>query len=234
MNINILFSLGNKLCSEALKELMRKYGCKYTIGVSFPSNGSFSKTCEAYDVIVTDYQTLSKIPREWFENSKVIIMENGLEKETITSLFVTENIMGVVSAESDVDLLIKAIEAVHDGEIWINNKIIKSLLNKSMKRNLKDSSKLTEREHAILKGLKAGYRNKEIASMLSISEQTVKSHLGRIFRKMNVSGRAELISKLLEYIYYLDSILLHNAETDMDHAFAIFLKIIMRDNLSDC
>lgn len=198
MNINILFSLGNKLCSEALKELMSKYGCKYTVGVYFPSNGSFSKICEAYDVIVTDYLTLSKIPRECFENSKVLVMDNGLEKETVAALFVADKIMGVVNADSGIDMLIKAIEVVSEDEVWINNNVIKSLLNNSMSRKVKDSSKLTEREYAILKVLKEGYRNKEIASLLSISEQTVKSHLGRIFRKMNVSGRAELISRLAD------------------------------------
>jgi DNA-binding CsgD family transcriptional regulator len=39
-----------------------------------------------------------------------------------------------------------------------------------------------------------GYRNKEIAQRLNISEQTVKAHLNRIFRKFNVSNRSQLIT----------------------------------------
>lgn len=55
---------------------------------------------------------------------------------------------------------------------------------------------LTVREHTILAMITTGYRNEEIARSLSISLNTVKTHLGNIYRKMNVNSRNELIATL--------------------------------------
>lgn len=196
MKIRVLFTLGNRLISHALRELLIKSKFKHIIDVQLPEAVNPHKAITDYDVILTDYLSISRLPKECFKSSRVIVIDNGLEKETVTSLFITENIAGFIDSDSDINMLKKAIEVVNNGEVWINNQTIKSLLGNSMSRNIKDSAKLTEREHAIIRMVKEGYRNKEVASMLSISEQTVKSHLNRIFRKMEVSGRTELIRKL--------------------------------------
>ncbi len=196
MKIKVLFALGNRLLSLALRDLLVKSKCKHIIEIQLPSAENFHTSLNNYDVIMTDYLSMSRIPKESFKESKIVVIDNGLEKETITSLFITENISGFIDADSDVNMLIKAIEVVHNGEVWINNITIKSLLGNTISKSIKDTIKLTEREYAIIRIVKEGYRNKEIASMLSISEQTVKSHLNRIFRKMKVSGRTELISRI--------------------------------------
>jgi DNA-binding NarL/FixJ family response regulator len=194
--IKVLLAFGNIVLSEALKELMNKYKCDYSVETLYPLNGSSSESWSNCDVIVTNYLSLQDIPQECFESSKVIVMELGLKKETLASLFLTEKISGVIKGDSDIGILLKAIRAVHNGEFWIDNYTVGTLLSTSMSRRTKDSAKLTEREFALVKMVKEGYRNKEIAKILCISEQTVKSHLSRIFRKMNVSGRTELLKKV--------------------------------------
>lgn len=57
---------------------------------------------------------------------------------------------------------------------------------------------LTEREKEVLQLILSGKSNKEIAANLSISENTVKTHVRNIFSKYDVSSRAELISSLLK------------------------------------
>lgn len=57
---------------------------------------------------------------------------------------------------------------------------------------------LTEREREVLDLLAKGYRNKEIAEKLIISERTVKFHVGIIFQKLGVSNRAEAVSKAIQ------------------------------------
>ena len=52
---------------------------------------------------------------------------------------------------------------------------------------------LTRREIEIVRSVVAGHSNKEIARRSSITENTVKSHLGRIFNKMGASNRVELV-----------------------------------------
>jgi DNA-binding NarL/FixJ family response regulator len=52
---------------------------------------------------------------------------------------------------------------------------------------------LTRREKSIISCLMEGWHNREISTHLSISEQTVKNHLGAIYDKVGVSDRLELV-----------------------------------------
>ncbi len=66
------------------------------------------------------------------------------------------------------------------------------------KQNRNKSLNLTNKETEILKLLKQGKSNKEIASELYISVSTVKTHINNIFKKMNISNRSELVVKSYE------------------------------------
>jgi RNA polymerase sigma factor (sigma-70 family) len=55
---------------------------------------------------------------------------------------------------------------------------------------------LTDRELEVLEWVKAGKTNQEIATILNISQNTVKSHLKRIYKKLNVSKRAQAVALL--------------------------------------
>lgn len=193
--MRILIALGNRIISQAIKEALGSAsGTCHIDALCVLNKPKQQDSLDSYEVIVTDYLTMAKIPKDCFEHSRVLIMDNGLDQATSVSLFLTEKIAGIISADAEIDTLVKAIRVVHDGEVWINNYTIKSLLNQGITRNIKNAAKLTERETAIIRLVKEGYRNKEIAHLLSISEQTVKAHLNRIFRKTHVSARTELIA----------------------------------------
>ncbi len=59
--------------------------------------------------------------------------------------------------------------------------------------------KVTEREYEIICDIKAGLKNDQIAKKHFISENTVKSHLKRIYTKFDVHSKIELVSRLMEY-----------------------------------
>ena len=58
-----------------------------------------------------------------------------------------------------------------------------------------EASILTHREQEVLELLARGTRNRDVASQLFISEDTVKSHVRRILRKLNATNRAEAVSR---------------------------------------
>ena len=60
-----------------------------------------------------------------------------------------------------------------------------------------DSARLSEREHEVMHWVGCGKTNLEIGMILGISQFTVKNHLQRIFRKIDVRNRAQAITRIL-------------------------------------
>lgn len=102
-------------------------------------------------------------------------------------------IEGYILKDSDSAELIKAIEAVIKGEVYIQAELMPALNSKLVKRDM-DRDKLdmlTDREIEVLKLVAEGKFNKEIAAQLHISERTVKNHISNIFKKIDVSDRTQ-------------------------------------------
>jgi DNA-binding NarL/FixJ family response regulator len=99
---------------------------------------------------------------------------------------------GIVLKASPPELLLKGIRSVSEGEYWVNGQLFANAARFSQEETFQPS--LTSRELEIISAIRAGNSNKEIASKLSISEETVKRHLSNIFAKVGVSSRLELAS----------------------------------------
>jgi DNA-binding NarL/FixJ family response regulator len=87
----------------------------------------------------------------------------------------------------------EAPRIIRAGEIWFGRgallQAIKSLVRIAPATHLVDNGTLTARQGQILHLVGAGLSNKEVARRLMISDQTVKTHLHRIYRKLHKSGR---------------------------------------------
>jgi DNA-binding NarL/FixJ family response regulator len=103
---------------------------------------------------------------------------------------------GVVWKQSASALLLKSIRKVHAGEIWLDNRMTAELIDAFKKTSdsavRREKPLLSPREREIVHLVTQGFRNREIAEKLFISEQTVKNHLHNIFDKLGVSDRLEL------------------------------------------
>ena len=95
---------------------------------------------------------------------------------------------GVVLKESPPELLLRSIRSVCQGQYWVGSDILAQFGQLQNQR----ASSLTTRESEVIAAIRAGNSNKEIATKLSISEETVKRHLSNIYAKMGVSSRLEL------------------------------------------
>jgi DNA-binding NarL/FixJ family response regulator len=99
---------------------------------------------------------------------------------------------GCVPQTADLLVVEKALEVLERGELWMSRKLANRLLANLLKVKggpEHSSDTLTAREWEILSMVANGSHNKEIANRLSISENTVKSHLGTIYRKLGVDSR---------------------------------------------
>ena len=94
-------------------------------------------------------------------------------------------------------LLSSSISSILPNNVWLNatNQVV--LDHKNIQPD--PNQQLSLREKELVKLVKLGLRNKEIADQLNISEVTVKSHLTNIFRKLGVRNRSRLIHLLSSY-----------------------------------
>src|SRR6185436_14612402 len=107
---------------------------------------------------------------------------------------------GIVLKQTATDLLIKSIRKVHAGEIWLDSHTTAAVMRQSsspldsapLGSRDRERSPLSQREREIVVLVAQGFKNKEMAEKMFISEQTVKNHLHNIFDKLGVSDRLEL------------------------------------------
>ena len=81
--------------------------------------------------------------------------------------------------------------------VWVGLRLSAPAARESFERNTKaiDYLGISKREHEVLELLAQGHSNQEIAKTLFVSSNTVKSHLGRLYGKLEVSRRTQAIQK---------------------------------------
>ena len=123
---------------------------------------------------------------------KVLILTVHTEIEYLIKA-VDIGVDGYILKDSESAELKRAINAVMNGEKYIQPKLIPALNNRLISRD-KDKDKiasLTNRELEVLIQVANGLFNKEIATSLNITERTVKNHISNIFKKIDVSDRTQ-------------------------------------------
>lgn len=109
---------------------------------------------------------------------------------------------GIVLKQTAPELIVKSIRKVNAGEIWLDSHTTAAVMRQfaspagelsgSGATKGRERSPLSAREREIVQLVAQGYKNKEMAEKMFISEQTVKNHLHNIFDKLGVSDRLEL------------------------------------------
>jgi len=131
---------------------------------------------------------------------KFLMILNKDYEEDILVEIISAGASGYILRQSDSEHLKKAIKAVYNNELWVERKILTRVVKEAIskgKENLKDIDnkfiELTETESKIVKLVLQGFSNRNIADHLFLSEKTVKFHLYKIFKKLSVKSRSELI-----------------------------------------
>lgn len=123
---------------------------------------------------------------------KVLILTVHNELEYLMNA-VDIGVDGYILKDSEFVELKRAINAVLEGENYIQPSLIPALNSQLVNRDIeKDKiALLTSRELEVLAQVANGMFNKEIATNLNISERTVKNHISNIFKKIDVSDRTQ-------------------------------------------
>ena len=113
---------------------------------------------------------------------------------------------GVISIDDDYQVINKAVNTVLDGGLWYPRKVLDGFIlhtleghpNGDLVRYFSAKCSLTSKERVVMKHLLSGFTNKQIASKMYISLNTVKTHIKNIMDKTNCHSRYALISMLTE------------------------------------
>jgi DNA-binding NarL/FixJ family response regulator len=100
---------------------------------------------------------------------------------------------GYVRKDAEPETLLAAVRAVARGKTYIDPSVARQVI-----RAAGPQDDLTPREVEVLRQVALGRSNKEVADALSISEETVKTHVGKVLAKLQVENRAQAIVQALK------------------------------------
>ncbi len=130
--------------------------------------------------------------------TRIVMLLDTSDRGSVVEAF-RAGARGVFCRSESLKSLAKCISCVHEGQIWASSKELRYLLeafSEAMPMRLVDAtgvSILSKREQDVVRCVAEGLSNREIASRLSLTEHTVKNYLFRIFDKLGVSSRVEVV-----------------------------------------
>ena len=199
----ILIANTHRLVREGLRLILAQESSIQILGDSANGMQTFSAISELkpdvvlLDIDIPDVDTGEILSLLKSKGIKPLILTTGANEDTILNAL-KAGAKGYLSESATTQNLVKAIESLVKGEVWVERKMVSRIvegevdINHPIRQQRKQTKEqLTHREKEVLALLKEGYSNKQIAEKLYISEKTVKSHLNNIFKRFNVSGRLQ-------------------------------------------
>jgi len=135
---------------------------------------------------------------------RTVLLLGSSKDEAVVQAF-RAGARGVFGRNDSLDLLSKCVRCVHNGEIWANSPqlslAIGALANSPIVRavNAEGMNLLSDREVEVVRCLAEGLTNREIGARLKLSQHTIKNYLFRVFNKLGVSSRVELLFMTLSH-----------------------------------
>jgi two-component system, NarL family, nitrate/nitrite response regulator NarL len=193
-----------QLLSDALK---RNHDLAILPAVS-DSNGVLSEIIASDIDVVVISSNLEEQPGRGIEllrelrvsapGIRALILMDSSKREMIVDAF-RAGARGIFSRRNSIEMLAKAIRCVHSGQIWANSHemslAVEALTSTHPLPPIERNSLklLSRRELEVVEYLAQGMTNREIAERLQLSQHTVKNYLFKVFDKLGVSSRVELL-----------------------------------------
>ncbi len=197
-SISILVADDHFVVREGLRSILRREADFTVVGEA--SNGIEAVKAHAGlrpDVTIMDLRMpvcggVEAIRQIRAENpsARILVLSNFEGDEDIHAAL-SAGAMGYLLKHSSGDQLTPAIRSLMQGKRWIPREVAEHLASRER------GEVLSEREREIVRLLVLGESNKEIASTLGITEQTVKSHVKNILAKLQVRDRTEAVTVAL-------------------------------------
>lgn len=149
-----------------------------------------------------DAGSLINIARRLEPSSRVVVFDLSLDRESEIVSIAEAGVFGLLLDKESFERMLETLRAVECGHAMCSTEVSAVLLRRvyafSQDTNPDASlDRLTARELEILELIAQGKTNQQIASVLSLTLQTVKNHVHRLLSKMEVRSRTEAVTVYL-------------------------------------
>ncbi len=118
----------------------------------------------------------------------IVVAESG----EVPTQYLTAGIQGVIYRNVSSKQLLECVRKVVGGSSWVQNTETADVTSENDMVGARVRDQLTKKELKIVSFIVQGYKNKEIATQLSTTEQVIKNYLRNVYDKIGVSDRLEL------------------------------------------
>jgi DNA-binding NarL/FixJ family response regulator len=209
--VRVLITEGTRMASRLLADALSQQSSLEVVAATCGANESLLAVAEKRPDVVLLSDGLEDDPKRGFELAKeirlaapearVVLLLDNCRSETVVEAF-RAGARGVFSRNDSLAVLAKCVMCVAQGQIWANSEqmgyAVEALSSAAARRhfNPDELKALSRREQEVAAALSDGLSNREIAERLQLSPHTVKNHIFRIFEKLGVSSRFELMAAL--------------------------------------
>ena len=204
MSISIAIVEDERNYNNALKKVINYQNDMKVVAQFFNGNDALKNLSDTSpDVVMMDIQLQDMLGIEIIEKLRKempdtqFIMCTSFEEDDKIFNSLKAGATGYLIKGESMDKILSSIRDVYNGGAPMSLSIARKVLNHFEKKSIevKGFDELTEREKEILELLSEGLLYKEIANKKFISIDTVKKHVGNIYRKLHVNNKVEAINK---------------------------------------
>jgi len=204
----------NRMNCQLLVDAIQRRNQFQVVGSAIHSKELMSAVCEHKPdvaLVSTSLQDgasagLLVIPelRALHPGTRVIALLDEEKSDLVVEVF-RKGARGILCRTGVFADLRKCIRSVEQGKIWVNNHELEYIVDTLMQspapnvNRKKTAQSLSKREEEIARLVAAGLSNSEVSDSLGLSKHTVKNYLFRIFEKLGVSTRIELVLYILSW-----------------------------------
>lgn len=208
--IRILIADDHPIVRDGLRKLLNLEDDFEVVGEAADGREALDRVHELDpDVVLLDLRmpnldglSALQVMQQSNKRTKVIVLTASEDKNEFVQAMKL-GCSGIVLKQTAPELIVKSIRKVNSGEIWLDSHTTAAVMRQfatpgeiasggGNSGKSRERSPLSTREREIVQLVAQGFKNKEMAEKMFISEQTVKNHLHNIFDKLGVSDRLEL------------------------------------------
>jgi two-component system nitrate/nitrite response regulator NarL len=212
--INVLVADENRMGCQLLASSLQRNSNFKVVGVAVSMAEVLQSLKQAEANVAVISVNLQEGPLSGFKllrelkishpRTRVVLLLDSSDRDLVVDSF-RGGARGVFCRSQSFKLLCKCISSVSQGQIWANTAELHYVMEALGQVaplhivNAKGKTLLSKREEEVVSAVAEGLTNREIARQLGLSEHTVKNYLFRIFDKLGISGRVELVLYALSH-----------------------------------